>query len=176
MKSRRLPNGKRYQIIELEGVDNASIISTFERLKDQPDTRKTHLFNGRYENIYIARDKIPALEPVFSCLESTLQNITGCEAGKIKLGFWLNAMQPGERTTLHSHDNWDELISAVYYVHVPDKSGYLALIDGAERMALSPRVGRLVMFSPEITHEVTENHADDMRLSVGINVGVEESD
>lgn len=176
MSNKVLPNGNRYLISHVEDIDNVAILEKFLQLRDDQDTRKTHLFDGRYENIYISRDRLPELEPVFRLLEQTVLDMTGCDRDKLKLGFWLNAMEPGQKTTLHSHDNWDEVLSAVYYVAVPARSGYLVISEGAERIAVQPRAGRIVMFSPKIDHEVTENRADAMRLSVGINVGVEEED
>jgi len=173
MSSKFLPGGEPYRSDEITGIDNAAILAAYQRFKDHPDTRKTHLFNDRYENVYIPREKVPALEPVFAELEKRVLAMTGCDPDRIKLGFWMNAMEPRQTTTLHSHDDWDEVVSAVYYVSVPPRSGHLVLVDGAERHALSPRTGRYIMFSPAMPHSVTVNHSDAMRLSVGINIGIE---
>ncbi len=176
MRNKVLPNGKRYQITQVDRVDNEAILARYYQLKDHSDTRKTHLFGGRYENVYISRASFPELEPVFQFLEQSVLDMTGCDRARLKLGFWLNAMEPGHKTTLHSHDDWDEVVSAVYYVTVPERSGFLVISEGNERVAVQPQPGRIVMFSPKIEHEVTENLGDAMRLSVGINVGIEEDD
>jgi predicted 2-oxoglutarate/Fe(II)-dependent dioxygenase YbiX len=80
-------------------------------------------------------------------------------------------MEAGQRTTLHHHDENDELLSAVYYIRVPENSGDLILRDAGEKIRIQPQAGKLVMFAPKVLHEVTANLGSGLRLSVAMNVG-----
>jgi predicted 2-oxoglutarate/Fe(II)-dependent dioxygenase YbiX len=90
---------------------------------------------------------------------------------KLKAGFWFNAMEAGQRTTLHHHDENDELLSAVYYIRVPENSGELILHDAGKQVSIQPQAGKLVMFAPKVLHEVAANLGTGLRLSVAMNVG-----
>ena len=80
-------------------------------------------------------------------------------------------MQAGHRTSLNQHDENDELLSAAYYIRVPENSGNLVLHEGDRRVHVQPQAGKLVMFSPAVLHEVTLHDGTGLRLSVGMNVG-----
>ena len=80
-------------------------------------------------------------------------------------------MQPGQRTSLHSHEELDECLSAVYYVTCPDDSGRLILHDDEAKIVIDPRPGLLVLFPPDLPHEVEENRGRGTRLSVAFNFG-----
>ena len=92
-------------------------------------------------------------------------------ADRLKAGFWFNAMHAGNRTSLHHHDENDELLSAAYYIRVPENSGNLVLHDADRRVSIQPQEGKLVMFAPHVLHEVTMHQGTGLRLSVGMNVG-----
>lgn len=89
----------------------------------------------------------------------------------LRLGWWLNIMQPGDSTFPHTHDAGDELLSGVYYIDVPSGSGKLVLTQGAQRLEIEPQAGRFVFFAPDILHEVTRNESGRPRISLGFNVG-----
>ena len=89
----------------------------------------------------------------------------------VRVGFWFNAMQPGQVTGAHTHDDDDECLSAVYYIFAPDNSGDLILHAEEGLFSLKPEAGRFVFFPPSMLHEVTDNQSDEFRLSVGINFG-----
>jgi hypothetical protein len=38
-------------------------------------------------------------------------------------------------------------------------------------VSIQPRAGKLVMFAPDLLHEVTVHNGTELRLSVGMNVG-----
>jgi ectoine hydroxylase-related dioxygenase (phytanoyl-CoA dioxygenase family) len=86
-------------------------------------------------------------------------------------------MPPGATTTLHTHDDDDELLSAVYYVYVPEDSGNLVLYDDSKtdssekRIEVESRTGDFIFFKPDIRHEVSKNCSTEHRLSIGINFG-----
>ena len=81
-------------------------------------------------------------------------------------------MPPGSMTTLHTHDDYDELLSGVYYVRVPEDSGDLIIHHASEKIVISPTTGDFIFFNPDTRHEVTRNNSRQHRLSIGINFGV----
>ena len=85
-------------------------------------------------------------------------------------------MPPGSSTLIHSHDDYDELLSAVYYVSVPANSGNLIIYNisesnDEEKIEIEPHAGEFIFFKPTIRHEVTKNLSSEHRLSIGINFG-----
>lgn len=162
-----------YQEITLEdtGKLNNALFDRFLALMDQGQMRQTHHFAGRYENTYIDRADIPAVEGVEAHVRRTAAGLLQREFDSLRCGFWFNAMQPGHVTQAHHHDENDELLSAVYYIRVPADSGDLVLHEKNTRIVITPTEGRLVLFAPAVVHEVTRNNSDAMRLSVAFNVG-----
>jgi hypothetical protein len=92
-------------------------------------------------------------------------------APQLKLGFWLNAMEPGDSTSRHTHDDGDELLVGVYYVSAPPGSGDLVLIEQGIELRLRPEPGVFAFFSPQVPHEVERSQSQQMRLSVAFNFG-----
>ena len=156
------------EVLETEQM-NQHIIDEFEAQRDAEDIRKTHFFAGRYENIYIGPDMVPSIRPVLECALAYARQITG--EPSLRAGFWFNAMPPGSDTTLHRHDDDDELLSGVYYICTPPGSGNLIITEGGERHVIEPRAGDFVFFGPAVPHEVSRNNSDSERLSIGINFG-----
>jgi len=150
---------------------NKNIIDGLNIYIDEETTRKSHYFFGRYENIYIDTDKIPALEQIIESALTFSAKILNCKENELKAGLWFNVMMPGEKTTLHRHDDYDELLSAVYYVQVPENSGTLHLKKDPVEIQVTPKQGMFVFFRPDMPHEVTENHSHECRISLGINIG-----
>lgn len=133
--------------------------------------RRSHFFEGRYENIYIARARLPAIEPVLRAACAMTARLHGGTAADYRAGYWFNDTPPGGRTLPHTHDDDDELLSCVYYVEVPANAGCLVVEEGGQRLVVRPRAGRMVFFDPAALHWVTPNLSSGHRLSVGINVG-----
>ena len=149
---------------------NAEILVQFLNSYQLPDVKKTHLFDGRYENIYLTQAHIPALNSLLSEAIDHAQDIL--ETGELRAGFWFNYMPPGSTTTLHSHDDDDELLSCVYYVHVPENSGNIILYPkGKEALTQQSETGKFIFFKPDIKHEVSRNNSSQHRLSIGMNFG-----
>ena len=148
------------------------VIAGFRAQRDAPETRKTHHFGGRYENIYIARERIPALAPILDTAAAAAAAIVSASA-PLRVGFWFNDMRPGHETTLHTHDDNDELLSGVFYLTVPEGSGDLLLGRPGEQRAIPPLVSSFVFFSPRLPHAVGKNRSDAQRLSIGMNFGVD---
>jgi len=166
----------KYFIFDIKQLDdfaliNQQIMTGLNQHIDSEATRKSHHFFGRYENIYIDTDKIPALSQILDTAKKYSAEILNCKACDLKAGLWFNVMNAGDKTTLHRHDDDDELLSAVYYVKVPENSGELHLTKSAVDIIVTPQEGRFVFFPPDFPHEVSENVSEECRISLGINIG-----
>ena len=150
---------------------NASLFERFMELRDSDRVRRSHYFGDRFENIYINEADIPDIATVLNAVKQQAGQLLGIPVDALKAGFWFNAMDAGQRTTLHHHDENDELLSAVYYIRVPENSGNLILHEDGKEILIQPEEGKLVMFAPAMLHEVTANLGPGLRLSVGMNVG-----
>jgi len=159
------------QITGSTNIDNKKITLDFLKLNDSPDIRKTHLFEGRYENIYLNEKHIPELSSLIDEATQHAQNILKVQG--LRAGYWFNYMPPESTTTLHTHDDDDELLSAVYYVDVPENSGNLIIYQGSEKIEIRPETGHFIFFKPDVQHEVSRNNSHQHRLSIGINFGLD---
>lgn len=148
---------------------NPPIVAAFETARNTEHVRRTHSFHGRFENIYIPAEKLHGFQPLQQFICETAECVLGCK--DLRHGFWFNEMQPGHRTSLHSHEELDELLSAVYYLTCPDDSGRLLLQDEYAEIAITPRPGLLVLFPPALPHEVEPHRGSGTRLSVAFNFG-----
>ena len=153
-------------------VLNADLCAAFLSCPDDAVLRRSHFFNGRYENIYIAAAVLPGLKALLVQARKFAAEITGIDAARLRLGFWFNAMRPGDVTLPHAHDDDDEVLSAAYYLHVPAHSGDLLVHDGARSERVVPQPGMFVFFVPQLLHEVTRNDSAETRLSLVINFGL----
>jgi hypothetical protein len=156
---------------------NAALAAGVTRHAEDPEVRKSHFFNGRYENLYIDSRRIPALATVLTAAADLARDVLGLPAATpLRCGGWFNRMGPGQVTLPHRHDDDDELLSAVYYVRVPEHSGELVLLEAPVHTRVEPREGMFVFFPPSVLHEVTENRSGAERLSIGINIGPVQDD
>jgi len=156
---------------------NAQIIKKFLANQNNPEVKKSHLFEDRYENIYITERQIPEL--TFLLDEAITQAKKILNIDNLRAGCWFNYMPPGSTTLIHSHDDYDELLSGVYYVSVPENSGNLIVHDttdkdSKENIEITPQAGEFIFFKPDVRHEVSRNNSNEHRLSIGINFGVNE--
>lgn len=157
---------------------NTEIETGFLEQYQRDDIRKTHLFEGRYENIYLDENHIPQLKAVIEeATERAAQVLQedGIDVSKLRAGYWFNYMPTGATTTLHTHDDDDELLSCVYYVTVPEDSGNLIIYDGKEKIEIDSQTGDFVFFKPDVRHEVSRNNSTEHRLSIGMNFGTTET-
>ena len=151
---------------------NKIILKKYLQLNETDFKEKTHLFNGRYENIYLDVDKIPELKIVVKAALENAAEILNVKKENLALGFWLNEMNPGDITTAHTHDDDDELLSCVYYVRVPDNSGDLIITKNNHKTIIKPVEGNFIFFSPDTLHEVSSNESMQSRLSIAFNFGL----
>jgi len=148
---------------------NRALVDRFEQVRQDPGIRRTHLFDGRYENLYPPEDLLPEIRPIIESALGHARRLLG--AADLRVGFWLNAMGPGESTSTHSHDDDDELLVGVYYVSAPPGSGDLVITHRGLRFRLTPEAGLFAFFAPDLVHAVEPNASGEMRLSVAFNFG-----
>lgn len=161
-----------FAFLEKPETVNERIIAGFKAFEAEPLTRKSHFFEGRYENIYIETAKIPDLIPVIEQAIVYVAEILSQPADQLQCGFWFNSMQAGDVTIAHTHDDDDELMSGVYYLEVPENSGSLLLGVHDKQLIVEPEAGKMVFFRPNLIHQVTENLSGQQRLSIGMNFGL----
>lgn len=151
------------------GQVNPALLAAYRREATAADVKRTHHFGGRFENVYIPRQRLPEMAPLLDFVLATARRLLPAEA--LRYGFWFNDMAPGHTTSLHSHEEDDELLSAVYYVDCLADAGDLVIHDDRARVVIAPRPGLLVLFPPDLPHEVRRNDSTRPRLSIGFNFG-----
>ncbi|MEI7842513.1 MAG: 2OG-Fe(II) oxygenase [Gallionellaceae bacterium] len=151
---------------------NKEILTAYNQLGIEDWLKRSHYFGGRYENLYLEREKIPSLTTIIKQAELFAQQILNTQQN-LRSGFWFNEMGPNQATTEHDHDEDDELLSGVYYVEVPENSGDLVILDKKipSRTIVKPQEGMFVFFAPSVLHEVTVNLSNQRRISIGMNFG-----
>lgn len=161
-------------IARLNGAEdlNLNLLKAFERERDGFHVRRSHMFAGRFENTYIDLPYIPELRPLAEAALSCARELT--DRTRLKWGYWFNEMAPGHVTTLHTHDDDDELLSGVYYLRVPPNSGRLIVHTPPAVTCIVPEAGMFVFFPPDAPHEVERNDGDGTRLSIAFNFGPED--
>lgn len=150
---------------------NNRLATEFDQAKHASPVRQTHFFHGRFENTYIDKADVPALQAVLDMTTHYAGQILDKPVSALRMGFWFNEMLPGQQTSLHTHEEDGELLSAVYYICADELSGDLVVHVNGEPVHLTPQPGRLVLFRPHVPHHVDINKSDILRLSVAINIG-----
>ena len=153
---------------------NLQVLLDYSKIITTDNIVQTHLFNGRYENIYIERSQLPSIVPILDFANDCAKEILNTNRD-FDIGFWFNDMPPGSTTLPHTHDDDDELLSGVYYIKVPQASGSLILSKNHNKKIIEAEEGKLVIFKPDCLHEVSENTSEEQRLSIGINFGFKEN-
>lgn len=150
---------------------NAEILEQYYNLSLNEDLKRTHFFNGRFENTYIPEQQIPAIQAVLNMGRFYARQILAEDVDQMKMGFWFNEMKSGHETSLHTHEEYDEKLSAVYYIQAPRDSGNLVVHENDQLTAFTPVPGRIILFLPDLPHHVEKNNSDILRLSVALNFG-----
>lgn len=160
---------------------NAPLAAAFDRLGEADFARRSHFIDGRFENLYVGAERLPGLGGLLQFVEERARAIlrlglvdsdTGdAPPARLRTGFWLNAMGPGERTSRHTHDEDDERLSAVYYVRAPAGCGDLLFHDHPFEVRVRPEPGLLLFFPPGLAHSVEPNRSGERRLSIAFNLG-----
>lgn len=147
---------------------NQALFTQFTQLRDAPDTRRSHFFAGRYENIYINRDRAPLLDQLLQVATQSVQPILNVAPAELQVGYWFNEMHAGAITTKHNHDDNAELLSGTYYVTAPARSGEL-ILHLPTPLHITPQAGRFIFFPSSLDHEVSIHRNEATRLSIGLN-------
>jgi hypothetical protein len=157
----------------LPGADhvNRVVEDAVRGLAEQDYRHRSHFVGGRFENLYVERERIPGMERILDHALECAALILGRPIDSLRCGFWLNLTAPGQATSEHTHDENDELLSCVYYVTAPEHSGDLILYDDPARITIAPEAGAFVFFPPWLPHAVAPNTSDAQRISIGINIG-----
>jgi hypothetical protein len=171
---RRIPEFTIVSLPNWESV-NGAVLREFSLCRETPD-RHSHLFHGRFENLYIDKARMPSMQVLLDRAAGQAAGILGITPSRLKYGYWFNLMHPGHVTSLHSHDEDDELLSCVYYLDVPTNSGDLVLELAEGSKYITPESGMFVFFPPYLEHAVTENRSKLPRLSLAINFGSADRD
>ncbi|NEX15315.1 MAG: hypothetical protein C1943_01435 [Halochromatium sp.] len=161
---------------------NGPLERAFTELHDSDFERRSHFIDGRFENLYLKAERLPGLQDLLSFgLEQAGAFLSSGQAdwldepivasAPLRLGFWINAMQPGQRTSRHSHEEHDELLSGVYYVSAPADSGDILFHEPPFETRVRPQPGLLLLFSPALEHSVEINRSTTQRLSIAFNIG-----
>lgn len=150
---------------------NRQIMDDYQQLREQDLLRRSHFFGGRYENLYLQRERIPAIGGMLEQADCFARRLLDKPEQQLRSGFWINDMGPNEVTTEHDHDDYDEMLSGVYYVQVPQDSGELVIVDQYSRTLVTPQAGMFVFFAPSVLHSVSVNRSGERRISVGMNFG-----
>lgn len=172
MSHQSLPGYSTHKLNNFKTL-NTGLKDGFYKHQHSDGIKRSHLFQGRYENIYIADKKIPEIKTLLNEAISLASESINCDS--LQAGIWFNHMPPGTVTEPHNHDVDDELLSGVYYICVPNNSGNLLVHDSGKTIEITPEEGMFVFFKPNTIHEVLENRSHEDRLSVGINFGVKKS-
>lgn len=131
-------------------------------------------------------------DPVFASLKASLiklvehalrqsGNVGSCQ---ITIAAWANMHSKGGYNTLHLHPG--HLLSGVYYLSVPPKSGAIifrdpkipAIMTGLRSdkpfarnfETVQPQETQMLLFPSWLEHRVEENESDDERISIAFNV------
>jgi hypothetical protein len=150
---------------------NDGLRSLFASLDETDFDRRTHYVDGRYENLYVDECRVQGMGAFIAFALAQARLRLGAADQRLRLGFWLNAMAPGQATSRHHHDESDELLSGVYYASAATGSGDLIFEDGLFLIHVRPQPGLMLLFPPALLHSVTPNGSDELRLSIGFNIG-----
>ena len=161
----------------LESFHDKIINSIYQ---NKENTTYSHKINGRWENQYLSIQYFPQLRKLFR---------NACREGKAILGkplvipykelglpmdeFWFNIAAPGESTGWHDHKD-RSVLSGVYYLRVPDKSGdihFRKKIDNEFiEWEMKAQAGKLILFDSSVEHSVPENKSKENRISIAFNL------
>lgn len=150
---------------------NSSLATKLLNLREEQIIKQTHFFEGRYENIYVDQEQFPELQQIIRQARLYAAEILHKQPATLKIGCWINIMHQGHTTTLHRHDDDDELLSGVYYLLVPKNSGNFVFHHAGEQKDIVPIAGHFLFFAPSLNHEVTEHLSPEPRISIAFNIG-----
>jgi hypothetical protein len=161
---------------------NTRLAAAFSSLREKDFERRSHFIGGRFENLYLSAERLPGLAEVLAFAQNQARHLLSSGQASwldapigvdqpLRIGFWINAMQPGQSTSRHAHQECDELISGVYYVAAPAGAGDILFHEPPFETRVRPESGMMLLFAPSLEHSVETNHSRLQRLSVAFNIG-----
>lgn len=150
---------------------NSSLAPKLLNLSEEQILKQTHFFEGRYENIYVDVNQFPELQHILNQAKQYAGEILEQDPDTLKIGCWINIMYKGHTTSLHRHDEYDELLSGVYYLQVPEDPGSFIALMSNKREEIPPKEGMFLFFYPTLEHEVSEHQSSQPRISIAFNIG-----
>jgi len=152
-------------------ADNASIFAELVNETNQKRVSENPA-DSFFEDFVIEPSLCPETSKLLQSIRTTIHNYTGIESFPL-FEYWSHIQYPKESTDLHAHNNVD--MSFVYYVNVPKNSGDFCFVLnplGCEIAIppITPIEGTLMLFPGGITHKVTKNLSNEIRVSVAGNL------
>jgi uncharacterized protein (TIGR02466 family) len=113
------------------------------------------------------------------------------ERHRLRLDSWINFFYPNQSEQQHNH--YGNLVSGVYYVTAPERSGDYRFFDPAPIKTMwktqflkptretiinqnsgsySPEEGKTILFPSYLEHAVMANKSNDIRISIAYNVNI----
>lgn len=113
-----------------------------------------------------------SLEPIFKKIQSLVIDSFSSKFQYSLNNYWFNINYPGSYNHIHNHltpNKPMQGISGTFYLKVPDNSGNIIFTEKKEKVEVISKVGKVLLFSSYLDHEVSENKSNDDRISVAFN-------
>ena len=146
--------------------------------KNLSSCKKSHKFNGRWENLYLDIDTVPEAKiPIKFARELALKIwdknslalfISNDETKNCLPPFWFNISKKDDLTGLHDHSQ-TAILSGVVYLKAAKDSGNLYFKKDNE-IEIEPEIGKLVLFPSHLKHGVRANKSNVERISLAFNL------
>ena len=158
-------------------VDNEKIIAELSELRKEKklweeysnanDGEQIHPYHGNGE------PKFANFKEAFCALDELQSKVVEVFSNTYKFNniyLWYNINVPGSYNNAHHHneENFESIMSGVYYISAPVDSGDLIFTESNERY--EPSSGSLIYFDPTTWHAVDVNLSDENRISMAFNL------
>lgn len=172
-------------------LDNKSIEEFCHRKRDEdPEGRiKSNKGGWQSDDLHIKNGELEELKDiVIDKIRKIAENFEYSNTHILKLyNYWININKKNNKNAKHIHPG--SIISAVYYIKVPDNSGeiifytplqnYDKFIFGnmiekynsynSSTYTYIPKSGDLIMFPSWLYHNVSDNKSEEERISIAFN-------
>ena len=157
------------------------IISALHELEtEKKNFQFSHQIGGRWENSYLSVDYVPSVRVPMRLARNLakekwgLSTVVLYETRSIFNNphppFWFNIAKVGEKTGIHDHAKFAS-ISGVVYLQCTSECGDLFFTKcGQDNLAITPEVGKMVLFPSFLKHGVQTNKSNQNRISLAFNL------
>jgi len=145
------------------------------------------------EDIFITTELVPSAAAIFSAFVYNCERIAeesqwDLTSNEIRVSdLWAHVTPPGRNTQCHHH--LPDHLSCAYYVKTPQDCGNLRLLDDRKYrigepdsttpnamtghwMEVPAKEGLMVIFPSWLNHQVSENRANEARVSLSMNAAL----